>query len=356
MTNQTDAKFMKIAIRLAKKGGRNVFPNPLVGAIVVKDGEIVGKGYHKYYGGPHAEVYALEQAGTKAAGATLYVSLEPCAHWGKTPPCVDLLISSKIARVVAASTDPNPKTAGNGFKKLSTAGIKVTKGTLKNEALKLNQEYFARFKGKSTYCIAKAAMSLDGKICTRTGDSKWISCRRSRELVHKLRSSMDAILVGINTVISDNPYLTSHGQGRNPVRVILDPNLRMPLNSNVLNNEAPTVIFTGAKPKQFKNTRVQVIQLKYKKHFNLKHVFSILNKMSIYSILIEGGGETIGSAIEADIVDELMFFISPKIVGGRDAKTAVEGLGVSKIADAIALKSMKAKKVGTDILITGKVR
>jgi len=175
MTNKTDATFMKIAINLAKKGGDSVFPNPMVGAVVVKNGKVVGKGYHKYFGGPHAEVYALDQAGQKAEAATLYVSLEPCAHWGKTPPCVDRIIASKIARVVAASKDPNPKTSGRGFRKLSTAGINITHGTLRTQALGLNQAYFDRFKGKKPHCIAKAAMSLDGKINTRTGDSKWIS-------------------------------------------------------------------------------------------------------------------------------------------------------------------------------------
>jgi diaminohydroxyphosphoribosylaminopyrimidine deaminase / 5-amino-6-(5-phosphoribosylamino)uracil reductase len=402
MLNKTDAVFMKTAIKLAKKGGNRVFPNPLVGAVVVKDGKIVGSGYHKYFGGPHAEVYALNQAGSKASGATLYVSLEPCAHWGKTPPCANLIISSKIARVVAASGDPNPKTSGKGFKKLSNAGIKLTCGTLKNDAMKMNPAYFNRFKPnfaivplcgtcealpnggvnpvspakrrdvtarradfaiaksgfkrKRTYCIIKAAMSLDGKINTRTGDSQWISCRKSRELVHKLRGRMDAVLVGINTVIADNPYLTSHGHGRNPVRIILDPDLRVPLNSNVLNNEATTIIFTSANIKNFKNPRVIQVRISNRKKYDLKYIFSIIKNMSIYSVLIEGGGETIASAIEYGVADEIMFFFSPKIVGGRDAKTAVEGLGVSKMADARALKSMKIKKVGTDILIMARLK
>ena len=350
---------MKLAMKLAAKGAKRVFPNPMVGAVIVNKGKIIGKGYHRYFGGPHAEIYAIAQAGTRARGATLYVTLEPCTHWGKTPPCADMIINAGIRRVVAACKDPNPKASGKGFKKLSENGVIVTKNLLRASAVNQNSAYFARFSIGRGHVIFKAAMSLDGKICTRTGDSKWISGERSRKLVHELRSRQDAVIVGINTVFRDNPLLTSHGLGKNPVRVVIDPALGIPLTSRVLNNAAPTVIFTQAKPKgklkALKRRGVIPIIFPKQGKINFKYIINELNKMSIYSVLIEGGGETIASALDDGVVDELMLFISPKIIGGRGAKTPVEGLGKALVSKAVKINGMKLRKIGKDILVTGKV-
>jgi diaminohydroxyphosphoribosylaminopyrimidine deaminase/5-amino-6-(5-phosphoribosylamino)uracil reductase len=351
---------MKTALKLAAKGAQSVFPNPMVGAVVVKDGRIVGRGWHGYFGGPHAEIHALKEAGPKARGATLYVTLEPCSHWGKTPPCTDTIIRAGITRVVAASNDPNPKASGKGFSALRAKGIGITAGILKKQAHELNAAYYGRFRGAGRRVIVKAAMSLDGKICTRTGDSKWISSKRSRKLVHKLRSRVDAIVVGVSTIIKDDPELTSHGLGRDPLRVIIDPQLRIPLKSKVLSGAAPKIIFTAStKPKaklEALKQRSAIVKFLGKGvRFDFKRVIKELAIMSIYSVLIEGGGETIASAIESGAVDEIMLFISPIIVGGRDAKTPVEGTGVPMISLSRRITNMRVSRIGPDLMLTGKV-
>jgi len=355
-----DKKFMNMAFDLAQQGAAKVFPNPMVGAVLVKNGKIIGKGWHKRFGGPHAEIYAIEQAGGKAKGADLYVTLEPCTHWGKTPPCADKIIEAGICRVIAASIDPNPKASGKGLAKLSKAGIKVERDLLRTRALHQNSAYFSRFRQNQSLVTVKAAMSLDGKICTRTGDSKWISNETSRKLVHTLRSQHDAVLVGINTVIHDNPWLTSHGMGKNPVRVIIDPDLRIPLTSHVLDNKAPTVIFSASKTKAknsaLKQLGIFVINQYGKSIIGFKHILKELSKMSIYSILIEGGGETIASAIDAGVVDKLKLFISPKIIGGRDAKTPVEGFGTTLVSKAKHVKNLTVRKIGNDLLVSGDLK
>lgn len=361
MANNQDIQFMKTALKLAAKGAQSVFPNPMVGAVVVKDGKTLGRGWHNCFGGPHAEIFALEEAGLKARGATLYVTLEPCAHWGKTPPCAEAIIKAGITRVVAASKDPNPKTSGKGFAVLRAKGIKITENLLNRQALTLNAAYYARFNNEGKRVIVKAAMSLDGKICSRTGDSKWISSERSRRLVHRLRSRVDAILVGVNTVIKDNPELTSHGMGKDPVRVVLDPKLRIPLNSKLLSGKAPIIIFTAStKPKAkleaLKKRSAVVKYLGNRARFDFKRVIKELSIMSLYSILIEGGGETIASALDSGAVDEIIIFVSPVIIGGRQAKTPVEGAGALKVCLGRRIKAMKAVKVGPDLMITGKVK
>jgi diaminohydroxyphosphoribosylaminopyrimidine deaminase/5-amino-6-(5-phosphoribosylamino)uracil reductase len=240
-TKTSDTGFLRRALLLAARGKEKVFPNPMVGCVIVNDGTIVGEGYHEYFGGPHAEINALRQAGNKANGATLYVTLEPCSHWGKTPPCTDAIIAAGIKKVIACMTDPNPSIAGQGFKKLLKHSIEVSEGILRASAEKLNSAYIHSLKHRKPYVVIKAAMTLDGKIATATGDSKWISSERSRAYVHKLRSSLNAVVVGVGTVVRDNPHLTSHGRGRNPVRVVIDPQLRTPLTSHILDGEAPTV-------------------------------------------------------------------------------------------------------------------
>ncbi|MHB9155231.1 MAG: bifunctional diaminohydroxyphosphoribosylaminopyrimidine deaminase/5-amino-6-(5-phosphoribosylamino)uracil reductase RibD [Endomicrobiales bacterium] len=355
-----DAVYMRKALTLARKGAGRVSPNPMVGCVIVSDGKVVGRGFHEYFGGPHAEINALAMAGEAARNATMYITLEPCDHWGKTPPCTGAIIKAGIRRVVAAIPDPNPRTAEKGFKKLASHGIIADQGILEKEAEQLNRQYASSFGDPRTHVVVKAAMSLDGKIASRTGDSKWITGEKARKYVHRLRSRMDGILVGINTVIKDDPALTSHGQGKNPVRIIIDPGLRIPLKSKVLDSSAPTVIFHAAlkakaKLEELRKKRILLIEMPArKKDINFKQVVKKLDKMSIYKILIEGGGETVSRALKAGVVDEVMFFISPKIIGGREAKTPVEGRGVSRVADALSLKDCKVIFFGRDILVTGK--
>ena len=357
-----DKYYMRRALLLAKRGKNRTFPNPMVGSVVVKDGRIVGEGFHEYFGGPHAEINALNEAKDKSKGATLYVTLEPCNHWGKTPPCTNTIIKAGISRVVAAMKDPDPRTAGKGFKKLENRGIRVTSGILGKNAAQLNAAYINAMKQRNSHVIAKVAMSLDGKIATKTGDSKWISSPASRAFVHHLRSRVDGILVGINTVIRDNPELTSHGRGKNPVRIIIDPTLKIPLPSRVLDNRAPSIIFYSksmypGKEEILKNKGILLARvLILNGEINFKLIIKKLKKMAIYRVLIEGGGETLATALNAGVVDEAFFFIAPILTGGRQAITPFEGPGIAKISDSLRLKSWRVKKMGKDLLIRGKLK
>lgn len=353
---------MKTALALAAKGRGRVFPNPMVGCIIVKNGKVIGKGWHEYFGGPHAEINALKDAGADAKGADMYVTLEPCCHYGKTPPCTDAVIRAGIYKVYAAMKDPNPAVSGCGLKKLSDNSIKIYCGIMKNEAITLNSDYLMARKRLKRRVIIKAAMTLDGKIASRTGDSKWITSPESREKVHILRAQVDGILIGIGTVIADNPRLTSHGKGRDPVRIVLDPHLDIPIYSNILKGGAPAVIFHG---RRFSAAKADILRKRNILLFqapenngvlNFKYIINKLNNMSVNSILIEGGGETIFSALSAKIADEVMIFIAPKLLGGRNAKTPAEGIGFDRISKSIPIKNWKVQHSGPDILITGKVR
>jgi diaminohydroxyphosphoribosylaminopyrimidine deaminase/5-amino-6-(5-phosphoribosylamino)uracil reductase len=353
---------MRRALALAARAAGRTSPNPLVGALVVKDGAVVGEGCHLCAGTPHAEVHALAAAGEAARGATIYVTLEPCCHYGRTGPCADALIAAGVKKVVAAMTDPNPKISGSGFKKLRSAGITVVTGVMKREAEKLNSAYLASFKERAPFIILKAAMTLDGKIATRTGDSKWITGTDARAYVHRLRARIDAIMVGITTVLRDDPELTSHGKGRNPVRVIIDPSLKIPMKSRVLDDQAATVIVCGTmadreKMEELRRRKAIVLPVEAKGgRMDFKSIIRRLNGISLYRILIEGGGETISRALSDGIGDQVLFFISPKIIGGRDACTPVEGAGLAKVADAIHLKKWQCRRIGGDILITGEMK
>ncbi len=347
-----------MALELAKRGKGKVEPNPLVGAVVIKDGKVVGRGWHEYFGGPHAEVNALLDAGKKAEGANLYVTLEPCSQWGKTPPCTEKILRYHIKSVFCSMSDVNPKNMFKGIGFLRKNGVKVINNILKENAFKLNKEYVDSFKNKSQV-IVKYAMSLDGKISTRLGDSKWITNAISRQFVHKLRNKMDAVIVGIGTVLNDNPLLTSHGTGKNPVRVIVDPRLKIPVGSNVLGHEAATIIFYS-EPNNTKMIKLKkkaiLIKLPAKKGLiSFKSIINKLSEISIRKVLIEGGGETIAAALGSGYVDEIYAFIAPIVIGGRDAKTPVEGLGIARIMDALKLKSYTLQKYGQDILIKGKI-
>lgn len=338
-------KYMKLALELAKKGEGKVFPNPMVGCVIVKNGRVVGKGWHKIYGGAHAEVNALRAARSAAAGAQMYVTLEPCSNAGKQPPCVDAIIAAKIKKVYIAAADPNSA----GIKKLRAAGVEVETGLLERKAKKLNSAFFNHFKTKPKTTV-KFAMSLDGKIATASGDSKWISNPKSRALVHKLRTQHDGILAGFNTVIKDNPSLTSHGAGKNPVRIIIDRKLKTPPHYHVLDGRTPTLVFcdkNAPAPAHFKHEGITLFPV----GTNFKTIIKTLRKNDIKTLLIEGGGETIASAFEAKCVDEIYCFIAPLIVGGRAAHTPVAGIGASKIKNALRLPHMKIKNIDGDILI-----
>ena len=356
---QEHKKYMQLVLDLAKKGNGYVFPNPMVGALLVKDGKIISKGYHKYFGAAHAEADAINSSKTNVVGATLYVNLEPCNNWGKCPPCVDLIIKSKIKTVVCAMKDPNPLTSGKSFKKLKSAGITVINGILEKQAKQLNKEYINHIKNVKPYILIKSAVSLDGKIATYMGDSKWISNEKSRKFVHKLRTKFDAILVGTNTVLKDNPMLSSRGYGKNPVRVILDEKLKIPSNYNVVDGTIPTIILYDENikkiPKHFNKDCIKLVPINFKKakkDFNV--IIDKLNKMALKRILIEGGGEINSSVIGSKKVDEVILFIAPIIVGGRNAKTFVEGDGVKFIKDSLKFKKIEIKSFGNDIAIFAK--
>lgn len=352
-------KYMQLVLDLAKKGNGYVFPNPMVGALLVKNGKIISKGYHKYFGAEHAEVCAINSVNQKdVAGSTLYVNLEPCNNWGKCPPCVDLIIKSKIKTVVCAMKDPNPLTGGKSFKKLKEAGITVINGILEKQAKQLNKEYINHIKNVKPYILIKSAVSLDGKIATYTGDSKWISNEKSRKFVHKLRTQFDAILVGTNTVLKDNPILSSRGYGKNPIRIILDEKLKIPSNYNVVDGTIPTIILYDENikkiPKHFNKDCIKLVAINFKKakkDFNV--IIEKLNKMALKRILIEGGGEINSSVINTKKVDEIVLFVAPIIVGGRNAKTFVEGNGVKFIKDALKFDS-RVRKIGSDVVIFAK--
>ncbi len=339
-----DKRFIKISLELASKAKGLTSPNPCVGAVVVKNGRIIGKGYHKYAGGPHAEIYALRQAGKRAEGATLYVSLEPCSHYGRTPPCVDAIISSGIKRVVAAMKDPNPKNNGKGLRILRRNGIKADVGILEAEARRLNEDFVKYITKRMPFVAVKVAQTLDGKIATRTGDSKWITGQKARKFVHKLRSEVDAIMVGRGTVLKDDPLLTVRLKGRKvkqPLRIILSGRSKIPSKARILNSKGGGVIIVTTKEKS--------------RRVDIRPLLKELAKREITSVLIEGGGETIASAFEAGVVDKVYFFIAPKVIGGREAPTSVEGKGVEKAGKAVRIEKTSFHKIGDDLLIEGYV-
>jgi diaminohydroxyphosphoribosylaminopyrimidine deaminase/5-amino-6-(5-phosphoribosylamino)uracil reductase len=340
-----DKKYIGAAIELASAARGKTSPNPCVGAVVVKRGMIVGKGYHRYAGGPHAEVYALKQAGKKAKGATLYVSLEPCRHYGKTPPCVDMIRESGIKRVVAAMKDPNPLNNGKGLAALRRYGIRSESGIMQKEARELNRPFIKYMEEKMPFVAVKAAQTLDGKIATRTGDSKWVSNEASRRFVHKLRSEADAVIVGANTVVKDDPLLTARIKGiraKQPLRVILAGRNGIPGNAKVLHSRGGKALVMMPDRKTGKVA--------------IKKLLRVLAGRGVMSVLIEGGGEVIASAFREKVVDKVYFFIAPKIAGGRDAKSSVEGDGVANMKDSVVIRDITLHDMAGDILIEGYVR
>jgi len=356
-----EEKYMRLALSLARRGEGRVSPNPMVGAVIVKNGKIVGKGYHKYFGGPHAEVEAIKDAGENAKGATLFVSLEPCCHFGKTPPCTEAIIDAGIKKVVAATFDPNPLNHGKGIKILKKAGIEVEVGLCEEEAKKINEYFFKFIKKKIPYVIVKVAASLDGKITTFLGQSKWITSEKSRKLGKKLRNKVDAILVGINTVIKDNPELLPLKKRKRYYRIILDSKLKIPLEAKILKNQTnyPTLVFTTCRTKsdkiktlEQKGVKVEIVEEKEEK-VDARKVLEKLGKMEISSLLVEGGGEVIGSFIQEKLVDKIVLFLSPRIIGGKEAPTWVEGKGFAHLQETPWINIHRIKRIGEDILVEG---
>ncbi|MBI5700853.1 bifunctional diaminohydroxyphosphoribosylaminopyrimidine deaminase/5-amino-6-(5-phosphoribosylamino)uracil reductase RibD [Candidatus Saganbacteria bacterium] len=367
MWTEDDIKFMSEAISLAKSMEGRTSPDPMVGSVIVKDGKIISSGYHAEVTTPHAEAWAIKKAQEKneAQGATLYVNLEPCCFFEEknNPPCTQSIIKSGIKTVIAAMQDPNPSVAGRGFADLREAGVEVKVGLLEDEAKKINEVFIKHITTGRPYVILKAAMSMDGKIATRTGDSFWITGIESRIRGHHLRNIVDAILVGINTVIKDDPELTVReiaGKIKNPIKIILDPRARIPLNSKVLKIEPENTILVvsdnapKAKLQKILKTKAEVLKIKTKKGLlDLDHLTKELGKRKIASILIEGGGLTNAHALSSGIVDKVNFFVSPKIIGGEKAKTPIEGLGIDKLSRAIKLKDLTCERVGEDLMLEG---
>jgi len=354
--------YMKRVLELSKSGWGRTNPNPLVGAVIVKDGEIIGEGFHKALGCSHAEVDAFNNAKHSVKGATLYVNLEPCSHFGRTPPCAKAIIEAGISRVIVAMVDPNPKVSGRGIQMLKDAGINVEVGIMEAEAKKLNEIFVNYISRKKPFVILKSAMTLDGKITSVSGDSKWISGEESRKYVHKLRDRVSGIMVGINTVIKDNPSLTTRlekGKGKDATRIVVDSKGEIPLDSTVINiaSEARLILATttrieAAKEKSLIEKGVQIIKADGKDgRVDLNILMDELYKMEIDSILLEGGGTLNAAALETGIVDKVMFFVAPKIIGGERAVTPVEGEGIQQMKDAVRLKDISVSRFDEDILI-----
>ena len=353
-----DRDFMALAINLASATEGQTSPNPQVGAVLVKDGQIIGMGAHLKAGEHHAEVHAIKMAGENAEGATLYVTLEPCSHFGKTPPCSNLVIESGIKKVFVASVDPNPLVGGAGIKKMRDAGIEVEVGLMEEEAADLNKVFFHYISTGLPYVTLKSATSLDGKIATVTGESKWITGEEARKDVHQFRHTHDAILVGVNTVIKDNPSLTTRLEagGKNPIRVILDSSLRTPLESRIVNDEAAeTIIVTGAgidvkKEKQFSERGIEIIKLETAQ-IGILEMLKKLGERGITSLFVEGGAEVHGSFLKEKAFQQVITYIAPKLLGGKSAPAAFGGEGIAQLEDTVPLEIIDVKQIGQDIRI-----
>mgnify|MGYP001770198103 FL=1 len=351
-----DEKWMELAFYLAKQGTAQTSPNPLVGAVVVKDGEVVGFGAHLKAGEAHAEVHALNMAGEKAKGATLYVTLEPCSHYGKTPPCCNLIIEKGIQKVVVATLDPNPLVSGNGVKALQAAGVEVEVGILANEGEQLNKVFFHFIQTKTPFVTLKYAATLDGKIATKTGDSKWITGEDARKDVHRYRERHDGILVGVNTIIKDNPSLTCRlpDRKRTPKRIILDTHLRIPLEAKVLNDqEAETWVICQdgkcKKKEEIEKLGAKVFPLQ--NQLEIPAILKMLGEHGITSLFVEGGAMVHASFLEARAVNELIVYFAPKILGDQGGLSAVSGKEVFKMEEAYQFQMQSVSKIGEDLKI-----
>jgi len=363
---QDDEYFMKKALDLASKGQGETSPNPMVGAVIVKGGSIVGKGYHQSAGKAHAEVNAIDDAGIKAEKATLYVTLEPCNHHGRTPPCTEKILKAGIQRLVVAMEDPNPDVQGGGMAYLDSRGITVVSGVLQEEAERQNEAFIKFVKKKRPFVIMKCAATLDGQIAARTGDAKWVTGEASRQYVHCLRHRTDAILVGIGTVRKDNPRLTTRLQnkrGKNPIRIILDTNLTISEEANVIQStpEAETWVISGkhpagvmAKRDRLKKSGARLIEAPISRgRIDLRQLMQLLGRNHITSLLIEGGGDIMASAVSAGIVDKIMFFYAPKLLGGNDGVPICRGKGPALMKEAWPVTGITVRRFDDDVMIAG---
>lgn len=352
---------MERALELAEKGIGKVNPNPLVGAVIVKDNEIIGEGYHERYGEAHAERNAVRNAVKSVEGSTIYVTLEPCAHYGKTPPCVDLIIEKKFKKVVIGMLDPNELVAGKSVEKLKKHGIEVVVGVKEEECRQMNEIFIKYITSKIPFVVLKSGISLDGKIATYSGESKWITSKKSREDSQNLRNRLHSIMVGVNTVIEDDPELTCRiNNEKNLIRIIVDSNLRIPMDSKVVrNHDKLTVIATTSsadenKKQVLKDLGLKVIDVPNKNgRVDLKELVKKLGQEGIDSILIEGGGTLNFSALEENIVDKVIFYIAPKILGGEKSKNSIAGKGFSRLDDAVKLKDINYRTIGEDLVVEG---
>ena len=357
--------YMRLALRLARKALGQTSPNPLVGALVVKEGRVVGAGYHRRAGAPHAETEALREAGSGARGATLYVTLEPCNHSGRTPPCCDAIIRSGLAHVVIAARDPNPITNGRGIERLRREGIDVVTGVLEEAARELNAPFHKAMTSGLPLVIAKVGQSLDGKIATTSGESRWITSEKARQHGHQLRRRVDAILVGINTVLQDDPVLTARAGRRRPARplkVVVDTRLRMPPTARLLSDESPsptliaTTARTNAKRAPLVREGVEVMTLPARQgRVPLRMLCRRLVRRGIQSVLIEGGGEVLASAFAERLVDRVIFFIAPILIGGRTAPGSLGGPGIARLSQAIRLEGLSVRRIGADLCVEARV-
>jgi diaminohydroxyphosphoribosylaminopyrimidine deaminase / 5-amino-6-(5-phosphoribosylamino)uracil reductase len=355
--NDFDSRMMQRCLELAKRASGRTSPNPLVGAVIVKDGEIIGEGFHPRAGEPHAEVFALKAAGAAARGATIYVSLEPCNHYGRTPPCSEALIAAGVAKVVVGMVDPNPLVAGGGIARLRAAGIEVVAGVDEEACQKLNEGFVHRILYKRPLGILKYAMTLDGKIATSAGHSAWVTNQDARTEVHQLRAACDAVIVGGNTVRQDNPYLTSHQEGaNNPLRVVMSRSLKLPENAHLWQtSEAPTLVLTEV------DANLEVKELLLRQGVEVVEitpltpdkVMAYLYERGFCNVLWECGGILAASAIAQGAVQKILAFIAPKIIGGNNAPTPVGDLGFTTMTEALPLERVTWRVVGSDCLVEG---
>lgn len=354
-----DIYYLKKTFLLAKKALGKTKTNPMVGAVIVKDRKIIGTGYHKGFGQNHAEVEAIKSCDEAIKGATLYVNLEPCGHFGKTPPCVNEIIKSGIKEVVFATLDPNPLVGGKGKKKLEKSGIRVRFGFLEDEASNLNKFYFTGVKLKRPYVTLKIAMSLDGKIATDSGDSKWISSLKSRKYVHKLRSEYDGCLVGIKTILKDNSHLGVRlTQGRDPIRIIIDPSLDLPTKANVLRDSNLILVVDklslSSKKKEEYYTALTQNGVKFyffKKQLSLRSLVKYFYQNNICSLLVEGGAQTFSSFINSSLFDNMLIFMAPKLIGGEKSLSFYQGKAINNLSQAKCFRFSKTVNLGQDILL-----
>ncbi len=356
-----DRRYMRRALELAARARGRTAPNPMVGAVVVSGGELVGEGWHHRAGEAHAEVNAFRAAGSAARGGTLYVTLEPCCHWGRTPPCTDAVLASGVRRVVVAMPDPFPKVDGGGLRILREAGLEVEVGLLEAEARELNRAYLKAVQSGLPWVTLKMAVSLDGRIATRTGDSRWITGPAARRHVHRLRDWNDAVLTGIGTVRADDPELTARNPGaRNPLRVVVDARADTPLDSRLVRSAraVPTLLATGpgsdVLPYEAAGLAVERVPAPDGR-IALEPLLRRLVQRDVHSVLCEAGGELAGSLLDGGLVDEVAWFIAPLVIGGRLAPAAVGGTGAARMADALRLQGVRTRRFGADLAIFGYV-